>query len=199
MSEKIGEGERGPKLVAKEKVKCPVCGSGDLEITLYAYRVPFFGDVILETGKCSKCGYRWSDVGVVSAGRPKRIVVEVSRPKDLNALVIKSARASIRVPELGIEVTPGPAAKGYITTVEGVLQRVLDHVPSECFKRESSCYGRVKEIEDAIKGLKRFRLIIEDPTGKSAVRGEGVKVVEEPLKDEDARAPTKRGKDATQP
>ncbi len=185
MSVLMVAGEGGPKPIAKERVRCPVCGD-ELEVTLYSYKVPYFGDVILEAGKCRKCGFRWSDVGMVSAGKPKRIVVNVNDPEDLNALVIKSARASIRIPELGVEVSPGPAAKGYITTIEGILQRVLDHVPSECFDSRSKCFRKVREIEDALRGLKKFRLIIEDPVGRSAVMGRGVKVLEEPLEAENS-------------
>ena len=108
--------------------------------------------------------------------------MKVKEPKDLNALVIKAAPATIRIPELGIEIFPGPVAPGYITTVEGVLQRVIDHAPSECLDESNPCYERIEVIRRAMDGSITFTLIIEDPSGRSAVKGEGIEIIEEELR-----------------
>lgn len=167
--------------LGEEVVNCLNCGEKSFRIRLFVYDVPHFGKVLLEVGTCDKCSFRRSDVSILEVSEPIRIVVKVTSDKELNALVVKSSTASIYIPELGIEITPGPAAPGYITTVEGILHRVLDHIPSECFDEKSHCYFKVKEIKDAIDGKIPFTLIIEDPFGRSDVKGEGANIVKERL------------------
>ncbi len=173
------------RMIAENVVKCPICGKESMSVKIFLYDVPYFGRVVLESGKCSKCGFRWSDVGMLEAARPKRIIVKVKEPKDLNALVIKAAPATVKIPELGIEIFPGPAAPGYITTIEGVLQRVIDHAPSECLDESNPCYEKIGIIRRAMNGDAMFTLIIEDPSGRSAVKGEGTEVIEEELRTAD--------------
>ncbi len=158
-----------PKKIGEYKVKCPVCGEKALTIAYYTYEAPLVGEVIIETGKCAYCGFRWSDASIAESQGPRTITFEVNGRKELNALVVKASSATIRIPELGVEITPGPAAHGYITTVEGIIQRILDHVPSECFSSSSKCYKKVKALEKAMEGDIKFTLIIEDPLGKSAI------------------------------
>ncbi len=174
------EGER-LRMIAEDIVKCPICGEKSISVKIFLYDMPYFGKVVLESGKCSKCGFKWSDVGLLETTRPKRITVKVKGPKDLNALVIKAAPATIKIPELGIEIFPGPAAPGYITTVEGVLQRVIDHAPSECLDKSNPCYERIEVIRRAMNGNVTFTLIIEDPSGRSVVKGEETEISEEEL------------------
>ncbi|MCD6323899.1 MAG: ZPR1 zinc finger domain-containing protein [Desulfurococcales archaeon] len=165
--------------------KCPICGEETFRITYHIYTTPYVGDIIIETGKCSTCGFRWADVGLLESGKPSRLVLEVNGATELNAIVVKSAPAIIKIPELGVEITPGPAAQGYITTVEGVLLRILEHIPSECLKEGSECYAKVQDIREAMKGNVKFTFILEDPSGKSSIFGEGVNVKVEELQTED--------------
>lgn len=177
----VAKGER-LRMIAEDVAKCPICGEKSMSVKIFLYDMPYFGKVVLESGKCSRCGFKWSDVGLLETTRPKRIIVKVKEPKDLNALVIKAAPATIKIPELGIEIFPGPAAPGYITTVEGVLQRVIDHAPSECLDKSNPCYERIEAIRRAMDGDIKFTLIIEDPSGRSAVKGEGTEIIEEELR-----------------
>ncbi|OYT49762.1 MAG: hypothetical protein B6U73_04965 [Desulfurococcales archaeon ex4484_204] len=168
-------------LLGEEVTRCINCGKDSFKVSFFIYKTPYFGDILLEVGLCSNCGYRRSDVSIINFGAPKRIVAKVVKESDLNALVVKASSARIFIPELGIEVKPGPAASGYITTIEGVLERVLDNIPSECFNEDSPCFKRVLEIKRAIKGEIAFTLIIEDPLGRSDIKGEKIEVKEEPL------------------
>lgn len=172
--------ERLRKL-GEETLKCPVCGRMSLRAEVYIYDVPHFGNVILESGRCESCGFRWADVTVAEAGRGRRLRLKVRGDKELRAIVVKSSSATVIMPELGVEIRPGPAAVGYITTVEGLVRKVLEHVPSECFDEGSECYGVVKLLEDAASGRAEFTLVLEDPAGRSGIRGEGISVEEEEL------------------
>ncbi len=169
------------KYLGEEVIECINCGKRSFRVRYYLYEVPYFGTIVLEVGICDECEFRRNDVSAVEISEPARIVVKVKRREDLNALVIKSSKASIMIPELGIEVNPGPAAPGYITTIEGILMNALDIIPLECFDEGSPCYFKVKEIKEAIEGKIPFTLIIEDPTGRSDVRGKGLSITREKL------------------
>lgn len=150
--------------------KCPVCGSEKLEINTYIYEVPYFDEIIIEVWKCGNCGYRKSDVATLEQRNEVKIVFSVKELRDLNALLIKSSTASIEIPELGIEIFPGPAAQGYITTIEGLLERILENTPAECFQENSHCNEFVKKIRKAMNGEISFTVILTDPHGKSTIR-----------------------------
>ena len=165
----------------EETTKCPACGKETLKIRIYKYRIPYVGEILIEAAKCQSCGYKWSNVELAQHSSPKRIIAKVEGNKGLNALVIKSSKATVLIPELGVEIYPGPAAPGYITTIEGLLYRVLDHVPQECVNPGKECYRRVELIKKAINGSFPFTMIIEDPSGKRLVRGNELRVKEEAL------------------
>ena len=167
--------------VADEVIRCPVCGEQALKIAVFLYDAPYVGKIVVQSGRCSSCGFKWSNVGLAEYGKPKKLMIRVNSIDTLNALVVKTAEATIKIPELGVEITPGPAAQGYITTVEGVLHRILEHIPVECLNEESNCYDKVKRIKEAADGRLEFTLVIEDPTGRSAISGKYGEVIEEPL------------------
>ncbi len=86
--------------------------------------------------------------------------------------VVKSARATVRIPELGIEVKPGPASEGYISNVEGVLERMEDAMAGmkELLPKKD---GKLRELVSKINWFRQgkggFTLVIEDPSGNSAI------------------------------
>ena len=43
---------------------------------------------------------------------------------DLAIRVVRSMSASIEIPELGVRIDPGPACQGFVSNVEGVLDRI---------------------------------------------------------------------------
>lgn len=164
------------------EAKCPACGSRGLLIEDYLYEIPRIGRVVLSTGKCRFCGYRYTDVRVVEAKEPRRIIYSVERPEDLNALVIRASTATIRIPEIGAEIKPGPAAQGFITTIEGVLQMFKDVLEFLCQdKKNQTCIEKLEWLNRAIDGKKKFTLVIEDPDGVSTIEGKGKEPVVESL------------------
>ncbi|MEM0453645.1 MAG: ZPR1 zinc finger domain-containing protein [Sulfolobales archaeon] len=166
------------RYIGEEVIKCINCGSLNFKVSFYIYEAPLVGNILIEHGVCSECGYRKADVSIVDYGRPKTIKAFVKSRNDLNALVVKSSTATIMIPELGIEVVPGSAAYGYLTTIEGILEQVLDVIPSDCEERKE-CIDKVNLIKDAMNGSIKFTLIIKDPLGKSAVIGEDLSIVVE--------------------
>ncbi|RLG00247.1 MAG: hypothetical protein DRN49_03205 [Thaumarchaeota archaeon] len=153
------------------KTKCPQCGE-EITVENYLYDAPLIGKLLISVSKCDGCGYRHNDVRAVESKGPHRLTLKVDGLKDLNILVVRSSSASIRMPELGVEITPGPAAKGFISTVEGILDKVLEVLSimkDDPEVDERALKEKEEKINKAKEGKIAFTLIIEDPTGASRI------------------------------
>ncbi len=171
-----------PVLLYEGIIKCPLCESMSLHVKEFLYEVPYFGPLLISTGKCTKCGYKHRDVRIGVTTNPKKIVVKVEGEKELRYLLVKSAYASIIIPERNYEITPGPASTGFITTVEGVLHRILEALNVVCKDSErEGCRENYEWLGRAIEGKEDFTLIICDYEGASKVLGDNV--VEIPIDD----------------
>ncbi len=164
------------KLLWEELTRCVNCGSPNFKVSSYIYEVPLIGSILIEHGVCSQCDYRRTDVSMLDFSQPKTVKKVVKSPEDLRTIVVKSSTATIIIPELGVEVYPGVDAYGYITTIDGILERVLDIIPQDCAEREE-CVEKVTMIKNAMEGSLPFTLIIEDPLGKSAIISENLEIV----------------------
>ncbi len=153
------------------EIGCPLCRKR-MVVEEYLYEMPYVGKVLIATGKCSQCGYRFNDVRLAEPREPRRIVYRVERPGDENAIVIRASTASIKIPELGVEITPGPASTGYITTVEGIILDVIEKTEFLCSSGDAprdKCVEKLDELRSARDVRKPFTLVIEDPDGVSAI------------------------------
>lgn len=159
------------------KVECPVCSKPGLEIREVPYEVPGFGTMFIISMACPHCGFRHRDVLCLEFGEPKRYEFVVEGPEDLKARVIRSSSATIRIPELGVLIEPGPMAEGFISNVEGVLDRVeraammMLHF-AEAPSQRARAHEVLAKIWDAKQGRLRFTLIIDDPLGNSLIAPE---------------------------
>ncbi|WP_292461202.1 ZPR1 zinc finger domain-containing protein [Methanothermococcus sp.] len=172
-------------------IDCPICGAKNaLKIMTNELDIPYLGKVIETTMICDKCKYRKSDILPVEVKEPKRFILKICGEEDLNKRVIKSSTGYIKIPELGFEVKPGPASQGYISNVEGVLNRLEDSLKTlmnwvETDEEKKKAEEILKRIENIKNGEETATLIIEDPLGHSAIIGDGVK--EEKLTEEEIK------------
>ena len=155
-------------------IECPACGEKGLEIREVPYDVPGFGKTLLITMYCSKCGFRHRDVLCLELGEPRRYEFVVEGPEDLKVRVVRSSSATIRIPELGVLIEPGPASEGFISNVEGILDRVEAVVAmmgrfAETPEEKAKASEALARIWEAREGRLRFTLIIEDPLGNSLI------------------------------
>lgn len=103
---------------------CPSCNKRTLRVTNIVISIPYFGDVIDFAISCNSCGYKRSDIMPVDMKEPTRYSLNVESPHDVNTRIIKSSTCTIRIPELGILIEPGPLSEGYISNIEGLLLRI---------------------------------------------------------------------------
>ena len=160
--------------MAVKEITCPVCSLPGLEVREVPYDVPGFGTVLIISMCCPHCGFKHRDVLCLEFGEPRRYEFRVEGPEDLKARVVRSSSATIRIPELGVIIEPGPMAEAFISNVEGVLERVEKVViMMEHFAETPAEKARAAEvlarIWDAREGRLRFTLIIDDPLGNSFI------------------------------
>lgn len=164
---------------AKTSSTCPICNA-EISFEWETKDIPHFGEAMIIAGVCERCGFKISDTILLSQGDPVRYTITIEEPEDLNARVIRSTSGTIRLPELGIDVEPGPASEAYISNVEGVLSKVKGIVAfatksardagvEENVRRGEAILGR---IERAMEGEGPLTVILEDPLGNSAIVAE---------------------------
>ncbi len=134
--------------------------------------LPHFGRAVIMTSKCSSCGYTHTDVLELEDRGKKVLELNVDSPEKLNYVVVRSSSSSLRIPELDLELHPGPFSNGFITTVEGVLDRFEDAAkkwtPSTDEERALK-EKALEEIAAAKDGRISFTLVLEDPRGVSGI------------------------------
>ncbi len=153
---------------------CPVCGRQPLTLRLLDLDLPYFGGALQTTILCGACGYRHGDLLLTRHREPMRITLRVERPDQRSARVARSSSGTVRIPELGASIEPGPRAEAFVTNVEGVVRKFLDVVQGQEAVADSSAErARLAavhaRIEGMIEGREPFTFILEDPTGNSEV------------------------------
>lgn len=176
--------EEMPQMDILEGEKCPICSENTLTLTEMERDIPFFGMVAIFSMDCSSCNYHKADVEALEENEPAKYTLEVSSEEDLKIRIIKSSMAKVKIGTLGT-IEPGEAANGYVTNVEGVLNRMkrqIEHLkevvddPADAKKAKNA----LKKITRVIWGQEPLKLVIEDPTGNSAIISE--KAVKEKMK-----------------
>jgi zinc finger protein len=160
-----------------ENEKCPVCFKDTLTLIEDEQDIPHFGNVFIMSMNCSSCGYKISDIESEQTHEPCKYEFTIENSKDLNIRVVKSGEATIKIPSLKMSVEPGVASEGYVSNVEGILQRFKKILESE---RDSAEEPEVrKKAKNLLKKLWKVecgdepcKVIIEDPSGNSAIISE---------------------------
>jgi len=155
------------------QTNCPLC-KNSIIITWQPDNIPFFGDVVHTCFQCD-CGFKYADTMILTQREPVRFSLDVNSPDDLDIRVIRSISGTIRIPELGINIEPGPASESYVSNVEGVLCRIED-VVGMVTRWEDEPPGNIERAHEILWSLQQVRLgklcitiIIEDPMGNSAI------------------------------
>lgn len=152
-------------------VKCPNCGK-ELFLIYYTTNIAYEEGISIETYYCKGCMFKQNSVKPLEKGDPSRVSLKIKNSDDLRVIVYRSSEAVVQVPELEAEVLPGDNASGEITTVEGILRRILEKV--EFVGKESEDISKMERARDrlssALKGKDSdLTIVVEDPSGKSRI------------------------------
>src|SRR3989338_6605290 len=104
---------------------CPFCHNKTLVLHEDLVDIPYFGKTYVFSMSCqdSDCNYFKSDVESEETKDPCKITFAIKKEEDLNIRVVKSSQATIKIPQLRMSVTPGPGSNGYVSNIEGILNR----------------------------------------------------------------------------
>ncbi|MBC8443993.1 ZPR1 zinc finger domain-containing protein [Candidatus Woesearchaeota archaeon] len=156
-----------------ENQPCPMCQSNTLTLMESEMDIPFFGIAFLFSMECSNCKYKKADIEAAEQKEPCKYIFEVSSEKDLNVRLIKSSQATIKIPRI-MTITPGPASQGYISNIEGLLNKVKDVIQQTKESADEKedrlkAIKLIKKINKILFGQEKIKITIEDPSGNSAI------------------------------
>ena len=156
--------------------ECPICRNKTLTLVEDKREVPFFGNCYLFSMTCSHCKYRKSDIESEETHEPAKYSIDISSEEDMKIRIVKSASGTVKIPHM-ITVEGGDNASGYISNVEGILLRIKKAIEfareeeedKDIKKKEKN---QLKKLQRVMWGQDTIKIIIEDPTGNSAIISE---------------------------
>ena len=156
-----------------EHQPCPLCHEKTLILTERETEVPYFGKVYLFSMTCTSCKYHKADIEATEQKEPVKYEFEISSEEDMKVRVVKSSEATVKLPHIAA-ITPGPASQGYVTNIEGILNRVKYQIESaketeEDDEGKKKAKNLLKKLLNITWGKEKQKIIIEDPSGNSAI------------------------------
>lgn len=157
-----------------DKQPCPLCHGKSLTLTEDEMEIPYFGKVYTFSMHCENCEFSKSDIEAEQARDPCRYTIEINSEKDLNIRVVKSSEATVKIPTLRMSMEPGPDSIGFITNIEGLIDRFVKVIEeqrdlSEDDDVKKSAKNLLKKIRKVKFGDIPCKIVIEDPSGNSAI------------------------------
>lgn len=163
------------------EIPCPICKvEGKVAMMTHVDEIPYFGEHTQVTVLCNACGWRQTDFIPAEGKKPGASTLVISKPEHMRARVIRSSSCTVRVVELDLEVNPGSASTGYVSNVEGVIDRFMDviiMVTRQAYVEDSemSDIKRLQEMHTTLLELKEdpipnpVTLELLDPNGHSQI------------------------------
>ncbi len=160
-----------PETVTGEQ--CAFCHEKALILSEREVEVPYFGNVLLFSMTCNNCKYHKSDVEALEKKEPSKYTFEINKEEDMKVRIVKSSEATIKIPHI-TTISPGPASQGFVTNVEGILRRVKHQVETlrdsaEDDVDKKKAKNMLKKLAKIMWGQEKQKIIIEDPSGNSAI------------------------------
>tara|TARA_B100000459_G_C8542503_1_gene185653 strand:+ start:115 stop:738 length:624 start_codon:yes stop_codon:yes gene_type:complete len=108
-------------------IPCPICSEeGKLRMVANVDEIPYFGEHTQVTVMCHGCGWRQTDFIPAEGKKAGASSLVLNDSKKLRSRVVRSSSCTVRIPELDLEVMPGTNSTGYVSNIEGVLNRFVD-------------------------------------------------------------------------
>jgi len=134
--------------------------------------IPFFGQCFVFSMDCSNCDYHVADIESAEEREPCKYTFEYKSEEDLKVRVVKSSQATVKIPRI-VTISPGPVSNGYVTNIEGILNRVKNVIESQKDDDDPAAQKKaknmLKKIQRVLWGREPLTIVLEDPTGNSAI------------------------------
>ena len=129
-----------------------MCGlKGQFLMRTLIDEIPYFGEHTQLTLLCNSCGWRQTDFIPPEGKNPGCLSLVLDSKEKLNARVVRSSSCSIQIPELDLLVNPGSNSTGYVSNVEGVLQRFLDVI--DIVRSDLLGYSEDEQPDDSLEQI----------------------------------------------
>ena len=156
-----------------ENQPCPLCHQKTLALSEKEIEIPYFGKASVFSMTCSNCKYHKADVEATEKKEPVKYSFEIGSEKDMDVRIVKSSEAVVKIPHI-TTITPGAASQGFITNIEGIFRRVKHQTEilrdnSEEKSDRKKAKNLLKKINKIMWGQEKCKIIIEDPSGNSAI------------------------------
>jgi zinc finger protein len=184
-TKKQPEKEESQPAEVLEGEMCPFCNEKKLVLMDMKKEIPYFGMVYIFSMDCSGCGYHKADIEAEKPQEPCKYTIELTSEEDMKIRVVKSSCANIKIPHVG-DIMSGPSSNGYVTNVEGILNRMVKQLEiirdndEEEEESRKKAKNMIKKLHRVIWGQEKQKLMIEDSTGNSAIISD--KAVKEKMK-----------------
>lgn len=171
MTKKQTENNEAPDVI--EGQPCPICKKNTLTLMEAERDIPFFGKAYLFSMNCSSCNYHKADIEFDNQQEPCKFELEISSEEDLKIRVVKSSNAIVKLGRIAT-IESNEASNGYITNVEGVINRIQNIIEfardnAEDDSERKQAKNHLKKIRKVLWGNDKIKLVIEDKTGNSAI------------------------------
>jgi len=107
---------------------------------------------------------------------PAKYTFEVQSKEDLSVRVVRSSEGLIKIPHVG-SLEPGVSAEGFVTNIEGLITRFKKQIETlrdtaEEEEDKKAAKNLLKKLQNVLWGSEKLKIIIEDPSGNSAIVSE---------------------------
>ena len=163
---------------SKVEQPCPICFSDEgLTMIAHTSEIPYFGEHTQLTILCPSCGWKHTDFIPAEGKKPGAFSLEIEGIDMLSVRIIRSSSCTIKIEELGMEVEPGGATTGYVSNIEGVLNRFQGAVEMMYRQAKTSneketirkCEALLEKINLVKNGNLMVEITLLDPMGHSQI------------------------------
>jgi len=150
-----------------------------LTLIVHTSEIAYFGEHTEMTLVCDSCGWRHTDFIPAEGKKASVWRLKIDSSEHLSTRVVRSSSCTVRIVELGLEVEPGDNATGYISNVEGVLNRFEDAIGiiyraalnegEEGATQAEACQELISRIARVRAGEESVELVLLDPMGHSQI------------------------------
>lgn len=151
-------------------IPCPICSiEGEVKMIAHIDEIPYFGEHTQVTVLCNSCGWRQTDFIPAEGKKSGAWKLIIDNPEKLLARVVRSSSCTVKIEELDLVVNPGGNSTGYVSNVEGVMNRFVDvinmvlrDVQNEALQHAAEGIdGEIEETTQAIDKLETMLSTIE--------------------------------------
>tara|TARA_B100001123_G_C15340348_1_gene1034574 strand:- start:2641 stop:3219 length:579 start_codon:yes stop_codon:yes gene_type:complete len=158
------------------EIPCAQCGTEDsLTMLSLSSEIPYFGEHTQITILCEHCRWKHTDFIPSEGKKPGFWSIALDSIDKLTSRIVRSSSCTIRIPQLDLEVTPSGSSSGFVSNIEGVINR-FEKVVGTVIRGSSDSRELIQKANNILddlniakSGEKKIEIILLDPRGRSQI------------------------------